>query len=287
MTWDTLPSVKHHEKQDRMIREVLSSIGHIYCFQGAEEHLCELLMLPRSDQPDEDFRDRGRTSRKKGKVQRDQRWYVVRGPEKGSTTAVAVRTWPFKGIRRECFIRSDASCQKGNTKFNRTLFVTLKFNKNYFLTGPDKDQLGVCSAHLHYGCANSSNKRGNELRTLFWDSLARGIVHYKTRILCIDANMALTMVAIELRARGFCITLVAWFPCRFLDKLPKPEDRLDTTGIFVIGRTHIIRPAYTPTVFKAAEPNWGEGRYIQTECKNQRGLASARILRRLPRLCTE
>ena len=120
------------QKQERMIREVLSSIGHIYCFQGAEEHLCDLLMLPRSGQPDEDFRDRGRTSRKKGKVQRDQRWYVVRGPEKGPTTAVAVRTWPFKGIRRECFILADAGDDDNKRmKFNRTLFVTLKFNKNY------------------------------------------------------------------------------------------------------------------------------------------------------------
>ena len=98
----------NHQKQDRMTRDVLQSIGHIYCFQEADEDLCEFLMKHRNEQPDADFRDGGRKTRIEGKVQPDHRWMVVRGPEKGSTTAVAVRTWPFKGIRRECFILADA-----------------------------------------------------------------------------------------------------------------------------------------------------------------------------------
>ena len=165
-----------------------------------------------------------------------------------------MRTWPFKGIRRECFILADASCEKGNTKFNRTLFATLKFNKNYFLTGPDKDQLGVCSAHLHYGCASGSKERGNELRQIFWDNLARGIVNYKTRILCIDADRALPIVAPELRARGISIFLASFFPCLAKDDHNAPM--LESAGIFVIGPTAIFRPTYSPTTLGAQEANY-------------------------------
>ena len=79
-------------------------------------------------------------------------------------------------------------------------------------------------------------------------------MQHKTRFLCLDANKALPMVAIELRARGVCVTMVAWFPC-----IEKDTDtrRLDSIGIFAIGRTTSIRPAYSPTVVGGLEPKWG------------------------------
>ena len=48
--------------------------------------------------------------------------------------------------------------------------------------------------------------------------------------------------------------MVAWYPC-----IEKDTDtrRLDSIGIFAIGRTTSIRPAYSPTVVGALEPKWG------------------------------
>ena len=85
--------------------------------------------------------------------------------------------------------------------------------------------------------------------------MATGILEFKTRFLCIDANVALPSVAIELRARGLCITLVAFSPFRDMDK---KMVKLDSLGIFVIGGTRAIKPAYSPTVVGVPEPVWGE-----------------------------
>ena len=67
---------------------------------------------------------------------RKQGWLVIRGAEKGNTTAVGIRrNGPFKGIRRECFVIADAGnnnrkcIRKRHPLFNRLLFVTLKFKK--------------------------------------------------------------------------------------------------------------------------------------------------------------
>ena len=198
-------------------------------------------------------RNWGNTERKEGKNAQTQRWFVVRGVEKGKSTAVAVRNWPFKGIRRECFILADAGHRPGGEQYyNRTLFATLKFHKRYWQTGEkDDDTIGVCSAHLHYGCASGANERGANCREEFWDRLAIGILEYKTRFLCIDANVALPSVAIELRARGLCITLVAFSPFR---DIAKKKVKLDSLGIFVIGGTRAIKPAYSPTVVGVPEP---------------------------------
>ena len=144
----------------------------------------------------------------------------------------------------------------GEQYYNRTLFATLKFHKRYWQTGEkDDDTIGVCSAHLHYGCASGASERGASCREDFWDRLAICILEFKTRFLCIDANVALPSVAIELRARGLCITLVAFSPFRDMDK---KMVKLDSLGIFVIGGTRAIKPAYSPTVVGVPEPVWGE-----------------------------
>ena len=65
-------------------------------------------------------------------------------------------------------------------------------------------------------------------------------MQHKTRFLCLDAGKALPMVAIELRARAICVTMVAWYPCIEVDT---NTPMLDSIGIFAIGRTTRIRPA--------------------------------------------
>ena len=99
--------------------------------------------------------------------------------------------------------------------------------------------------------------------------MAIGILEYKTRFLCIDANVALPSVAIELRARGLCITLVAFSPFRDMDK---KMVKLDSLGIFVIGGTRAIRPAYSPTVVGVPEPVWGgKDKYTKKTIKQADG----------------
>ena len=189
--------------------------------------------------------------------ERKQGWLVIRGAEKGKTTAVGIRrNGPFKGIRRECFVIADGGSKKGHPLFNRLLFVTLKFKKPYFNTRTeDTDELGFCCAHLDHGCVyNRTLGRTRKCYKEFWDRLAQGIMQHKTRFLCLDAGKALPMVAIELRARAICVTMVAWYPCI---EVGTNTPMLDSIGIFAIGRTTRIRPAYSPTVVGGLEPKWG------------------------------
>ena len=177
--------------------------------------------------------------------ERKQGWLVIRGAEKGKTTAVGIRrNGPFKGIRRECFVIADAgtNIRNGHQLFNRLLFVTLKYRKPYFNTRTeDTDELGFCCAHMDHGCLNNRHiARSKSCYKEFWDRLAQGIMQHKTRFLCLDAGKALPMVAIELRARAICVTMVAWYPCIEVDT---NTPMLDSIGIFAIGRTTRIRPA--------------------------------------------
>ena len=256
-------------KQEHMFWDIVQHPGHCICAQEMEADFCQDLSNPIDITSAKLVRNWGNTERKEGKNVQTQRWFVVRGVEKGKTTAVAVRSWPFKGIRRDCFILADAGQNRGGEQYyNRTLFATLKFHKRYWQTGEkDDDTIGVCSAHLHYGCAFGANERGASCREDFWDRLAIGIMDFKTRFLCIDANVALPSVAIELRARGLCITLVAFSPFRDMDK---KMVKLDSLGIFVIGGTRAIKPAYSPTVVGVPEPVWGENdKYTKKTIKQE------------------
>ena len=159
--------------------------------------------------------------RKKTKDSPEQNWLVVGGCEPGPSTAVAVRDAYFKGIRRDCFVLQGGGSYKNNTghckdAFNRVMFCTIECREPYFDTGEDDDdEIGIAVAHMHYGCARTSNKGGATTYTNFWDRLAEVIVHYKSRVLCMDANMALFCVAPELRARGVMASMAAFsFPAR-------------------------------------------------------------------------
>ena len=83
------------------------------------------------------------------------------------------------------------------------MFCTVKCKTNFFRGGGDiSDELGLANAHMHFGCAKKSNKWGGTQFKPFFDLLARGIVECYSRVLCMDANMALWVVVPELRARG-------------------------------------------------------------------------------------
>ena len=125
-----------------MTKDVFQTPGHVFCFQEAEEGFCKELMVPRKNPPDEKIRNRGTMSRPEGAEKMEQKWLVVRGVEREKTTAVAARSWPFKGIRRECFILGDGGSKGQTDYFNRTLFATLKFSKKIWGTGESDDELG-------------------------------------------------------------------------------------------------------------------------------------------------
>ena len=80
--------------------------------------------------------------------------------------------------------------------------------------------------------------------------MAAGIVGYTSRVLCMDANMALWTVVPELRARGFMASMAGLFP--FFQDMERPA-RVDSLGIFVIGPTERLRMAYCPTVVGTVE----------------------------------
>ena len=144
---------------------------------------------------------------------------VVRGLEDWPTTAVAVRDAHFKGVKRRFFALQDAGDTKyrrGGRKqvFNRLMYCTLKCRSDYFEqpASDDTDEIGIAVAHMHCGRANQKNNRGGTTYKAFSDKLAQGIVEYKSRVFCIDANMALWCVVPELRARGVMVVTAAFYP---------------------------------------------------------------------------
>ena len=94
-------------------------------------------------------------------------------------------------------------------------------------------------------CEKTNTRSAKHYKDLF-DLLARGIFQYQQRLLCMDASMALWAVVPELRARGFLVTMVSFFPSmNYLGKVTCS----DTLGVFIIGNHGPIRMAYGPDVF--------------------------------------
>ena len=65
-------------------------------------------------------------------------------------------------------------------------------------------------------CQQKTNTRSAKHYKDLFDILARGIVQYQQRIVCMDASVALWAVVPELRARGVLVTMVSFFPLRIL-----------------------------------------------------------------------
>ena len=134
--------------------------------------------------------------------------------EKGRSTAVAARNSYFEGVRRDCFVLQDAGHdpESGKQCFNQIMFATLKARASFFDEGGrNYDQIGISCAHMHPVCASNANTESESPYRNFFDRLARGILEYKSRVLCLDASMALICVAPELRARGFMVSMAAFF----------------------------------------------------------------------------
>ena len=95
------------------------------------------------------------------------------------------------------------------------MFATLKARVNFFDTGSNNDdEIGIVCAHMHQACAQQIDLEGRRPYTAFFDKLAEGIIRYTSRVLCLDASMALICVAPELRARGVMVSMAAFFPCK-------------------------------------------------------------------------
>ena len=226
--------------QDSVLSDIMTDImtnpAQVICLQDASVDLCDRLR----DQP-------------------LQRFLVVRGEDGGTTTAVAVKRHWFKAVRRDKFVLQDAgtysvSSEVGHisrTKtFNRLMFCTLKCKSTYFENGGCRsDEIGIVNAHMTYGCATKTNSEGGSHYKRFWDELVEGIVGFSSRVLCIDASLALWCVAPELRARGLMISMAAFFP--FYQLPDQQKAKVDSLGIFVIGPTLSIRMAFCPTVVEA------------------------------------
>ena len=217
-----------------------------------EEDFCQCLKECEDKPDDRKIRQGAGTKRLKAKDSPEQRFLVVRGMEKGRSTAVAARNSYFEGVRRECFVLQDggADPRSGKMWFKRIMFATLKARANFFDTGSiDDDEIGIIRAHMHPGCARKSNREHGAVYKSFFDRLAEGIMQYKSRVLCLDASMALICVAPELRARGVMVSMAALFPCKVGDHMV-----LDSLGIFIIGKAECIRMAYSPTALGGKEP---------------------------------
>ena len=151
------------------MRDDLSeSPGHVICLQEATKSLCTDLEEKAYEQPQQQvLTQTAERSRKTAQASPKQHWLVVRGCEESASTAVAVRDTYVRGLRRDCFILHDAGLWKNSRKFNRLMFCTLKFRQDYFQNNIfcAKDEMGIATVHLHYGCASTKkHRRSNGLQ---------------------------------------------------------------------------------------------------------------------------
>ena len=186
---------------ERMLAEIHKCPGQVLVLQEASKCVCKDLQFEWTS-PHRD----------------NQRMFVVRGLENCPTTAVAARDHLFKGVKRHFFelqYAGEAKLTGGPRRpaFNRLMCCTIKCRNDYFREwDPATADIGIAVADMHFGCAKKTNTGGSERYKAFWDKLAQVIVTYKSRVLGIDANMALWCVVPELRARGLMVSMAAFFP---------------------------------------------------------------------------
>ena len=131
--------------------------------------------------------------------------------------------------------------------------MVVKLQMRFFIIrgGGDKQQneIAICNAHFHNEAAKGSVNSPVENFNKFMNALADDLSRYECRLLTTDANMALYRIIPEMRARGFQISLAAWYS--LAKKLPGGMEQTvsDSTAIFVIGPTQGIRMLYTYNVF--------------------------------------
>ena len=104
--------------------------------------------------------------------------------------------------------------------------------------------LAMMSIHLHHATAKKEVSKGGTSLARLWDEVVQTIVKFGARVLAGDFNMALWLVAVELRGRGLDVNLAAWYPWKPTG-LPAP--RIDSCAIFLVGPSAGIR-----TIFDAS-----------------------------------
>ncbi|MDA8609573.1 hypothetical protein N9L19_01505 [bacterium] len=102
----------------------------------------------------------------------------------------------------------------------------------------DLDEINIANAHMHFRTAERELNSGAAAYKRFWDVLAKCMAEFRPTFFCGDFNMALFELTLELRARGFQISLAAWY-CWQNDL--EAHVRADSFAIVRIGHCQGIR----------------------------------------------
>ena len=113
----------------------------------------------------------------------------------------------------------------------------------------DLDEIKIANAHMNF--RTSMRELGAAAYKRCWDLLAQHMAEFRPSFLCGDFNMALFAVIPELRARGFQISLAAWYCWRHDSE---PHVRADSCAIFRIGPCQGIRMCFDAFVFGLESP---------------------------------
>ena len=119
--------------------------------------------------------------------------------------------------------------------------------------------LRVASVHLNNQLANNQTgqiRKDDELKK-FYNSLASAILKYTVRVVNGDFNMDTSRAMSELRARGLCVNVSAWFPWfksggefHYQNSLlGSPQVQLDSVVIMVVGPNSGCRLPFETSVF--------------------------------------
>ena len=107
--------------------------------------------------------------------------------------------------------------------------------------GEDLNEITICNAHLHsQTAARRVNNSAEKLRD-FFDRLARACQKYDPRFICADLNMQLYNLVPEMRARGFCIQLAAFYVWEDTQTMTLKSE---SCGIFRVGPCRGVRMCY-------------------------------------------
>ena len=170
------------------------------------------------------------------------------------TLFIAARPSLANGIRKLLFERKiDGTWtdKKGDHKaVSRILVATLKMK--YFRIHGDgeeeSDELTMANVHLHSRTAKKGLKSSFLALQAFYNRLAEYVVRFGVRLMVGDWNMQLFGVIPEMRARGFEVTMAAWYPWS-LTIQGKKEVRSDSCAIFTIGPWAGVRIVFDQAVF--------------------------------------
>ena len=116
--------------------------------------------------------------------------------------------------------------------------------KHYKLRGrgaKDLDEITICNVHLHSATAARKVHNPGETLKRFFDKLARACQIYEPRYICGDVNMGLYQFVPEMRARGFCIQIAAFY---VWETTQTKTVKSDSCGIFRVGPCRGVRMCY-------------------------------------------